>query len=123
MARHNTFGKNGETVACELLISKGYIIRERNWRCGKNEIDIVAEKGDRLIIVEVKTRSHEIPDISQIITRKKISHLIAAGNAYQNMFKLPLKLQFDIVLLTGPDENSLSAEHIEDAFMPPLKTY
>lgn len=123
MARHNIFGKNGETVACELLITKGYIIRERNWRCGKNEIDIVAEKGDRLIIVEVKTRSHEIPDISQIITRKKISRLIAAGNAYQNMSKLPLKLQFDIVLLTGPDENSLSVEHIEDAFMPPLKTY
>lgn len=123
MATHNIFGQKGEAVAFETLLKKGYLIRERNWRCGRNEIDIVAEKDGRIIIVEVKTRSHEITDIAQIIDKKKINRLISAGNAYLQFFKLSHELQFDVLLLTGPDEENLSVEHIEDAFMAPLKTY
>ena len=49
MARHNIFGKQGEDVAADYLIKNGYIIRERNWRLDKLEVDIVAEK-DRCIV-------------------------------------------------------------------------
>lgn len=123
MAEHNIFGKKGEDAATEMLLKKGYIIRERNWRCGKNEIDIVAEKGRRIVIIEVKTRSSVINDISQVITRDKIRHMITAANAYITTYQLSQELQFDVILITGTDENNFSIEHIEDAFMAPLRTY
>ena len=50
MAKHNIFGQKGENAAFEALLAKGYLIRDRNWRSGKNEIDIVAEKDNVLLI-------------------------------------------------------------------------
>ena len=88
-----------------------------------NEIDIVAEKDNRIIVVEVKSRSHPIYDISQVITRDKIRHLINAGNAYVKMFNLPHELQFDVILMVGQDPDNFTVEHIPDAFMAPLRTY
>lgn len=122
MARHNIFGHKGEELAFETLLKQGYTIRERNWRFGKNEIDIIAEKDNRIIIVEVKTRNNEIDDISKVITPKKVSHLIEGARAYLSYCKLDKELQFDIILLTGTEDN-LQIEHIPDAIMPPLKTY
>lgn len=123
MAKHNIFGQKGENAAFEALLAKGYLIRDRNWRCGKNEVDIVAEKGNRIIIVEVKSRSYPVDDISQLITHDKIRHLIAAGNAYVKLFHLPHELQFDVILMIGPDPDNFTVEHIPDAFMAPLRTY
>ena len=110
MAKHNIFGQKGENAAFEALLAKGYLIRDRNWRSGKNEIDIVAEKDNRIIVVEV-------------ITRDKIRHLINAGNAYVKMFNLPHELQFDVILMVGQDPDNFTVEHIPDAFMAPLRTY
>ncbi len=123
MAEHNILGKEGEEIACELLLKKGYIIRDRNWRCGRNEIDVVAEKEGRIIIVEVKTRTTDhIDDISKIITPAKIRHIVNAGKAYLKFFGLSQELQFDIIMLYGNKDN-LSVEHIEDAIMPPMYFY
>ena len=120
MAEHNEFGKKGEEAAFETLLKQGYIIREQNWRCGKAEIDIVAEKDNRIIIVEVKTRSEEIEDLCEVIDKKKIGNLIKAGTAYINQYELPHELQFDIILLTGTPDN-FHIEHYIDAIMPQLK--
>ena len=49
-------GNRGETLAAQKLQSLGYTIHERNWRCAVGELDIVAEKDDMLIFVEVRTR-------------------------------------------------------------------
>ena len=55
MASHNLLGTEGENAAAEFLISKGLIIRERNWRFRHLEVDIIAESaGGCLHIVEVK---------------------------------------------------------------------
>lgn len=123
MALHNDFGKKGEAAARDALLRKGYLIRETNWRCNKFEIDIVAEKDNRLIIVEVKTRSHEIYDLSKVINAKKCANLISAGKAYQKKYNLPLELQFDIILQVGEDEDHFTTEHLEDAIHPRLRTY
>ena len=120
MAEHNEFGKKGEEAAFETLLKQGYIIREQNWRCGKAEIDIVAEKDNRIIIVEVKTRSVEIVDLSEVIDKKKIGNLIKAGSAYINLFYFPLVLLFDFILLTATPDN-IHIEHYIDAIMPQLK--
>ncbi|AJY77897.1 hypothetical protein VN24_20770 [Paenibacillus beijingensis] len=49
-------GRLGEEAVCRLLLDKGYVIRHRNWRCRSGELDLVAEDGNTLVIVEVRTK-------------------------------------------------------------------
>ncbi|MFG1707663.1 YraN family protein [Nonomuraea sp. M3C6] len=57
MAAKNELGKHGEQIAVTYLEAEGMKIIERNWRCRHGEIDIIAEEGPNLVVVEVKTRS------------------------------------------------------------------
>ena len=50
-------GAKGEEEAVNYLKSRGYRIVERNYRIRFGEIDIIAEQGDDLVFIEVKTRS------------------------------------------------------------------
>ena len=49
-------GAWGERLAADHLQAKGYEIVQRNWRCRRGEIDLVAQAGAELVFVEVKTR-------------------------------------------------------------------
>ena len=85
MAQDNKLGKDGEQAAREFLISKGYTVRETNWRMGHLEIDIIAQEpaACSLHIVEVKTRSSDDAyDPMESITRAKIRNLVNAANGY-----------------------------------------
>lgn len=113
-------GKRGEEIACRYLKDKGYKIRERNWKLGRNEIDLIAQDGDYIVIVEVKTRTSNIvaePETS--VTREKQRILVRAANAYIRYFRIPKEVRFDIVaiLLDGGNE---TVKHIPDAFYPML---
>lgn len=55
--RRNRSGAWGETIASALLIAKGYRILERRFSCSSGEIDIIAVRGRRLAVVEVKRRA------------------------------------------------------------------
>ncbi|MFC5817333.1 YraN family protein [Nonomuraea harbinensis] len=57
MAAKNELGRHGEQLAADYLRAEGMTIIERNWRCRHGEIDIIAEDGPTLVVVEVKTRS------------------------------------------------------------------
>jgi putative endonuclease len=57
MAHKDELGRQGEQLAARYLTDRGYRIVERNWRCSYGELDIIAERGGRIAIVEVKTRS------------------------------------------------------------------
>ena len=52
-------GDTGEGVACTYLEKKGYTVLERNYLKLWGEIDIVAEKANKLYFVEVKTVSRD----------------------------------------------------------------
>jgi putative endonuclease len=76
-------GNAGEDIAARELIQRGYTVRDRNWRCPEGELDIVAEQGDALVFVEVRTRRGDrfgTPEDS--ITPTKRAHLIASAQAY-----------------------------------------
>jgi len=51
-------GRYGERVAVRYLRLHGYTVRERNWRAGHLEIDIIATNLHDIAFVEVKTRSY-----------------------------------------------------------------
>ena len=50
-------GAWGESVAAHSLEAQGYRILDRNWRCARGEIDLIAQAGAELVFVEVKTRT------------------------------------------------------------------
>jgi putative endonuclease len=50
------FGLRGETLAAAHLKAQGYSIITTNWRCSAGELDIVAQDGDTLVFVEVRSR-------------------------------------------------------------------
>ena len=48
-------GDKAEEIAVKYLVDKGYSIKKRNFSFGKiGELDIIAEKDDTLVFVEVK---------------------------------------------------------------------
>ena len=57
MAEHNETGNFGENLAANYLVKNGYRIRERNFVFEKAEVDIIAQKDNMLVVVEVKTRA------------------------------------------------------------------
>ncbi|MBU6355079.1 MAG: YraN family protein [Cyanobacteria bacterium REEB498] len=49
-------GRWAEQRALRLLQGRGWRLLCRNWRCRWGELDLVCEKGGRLLLVEVKGR-------------------------------------------------------------------
>ncbi|MBY0485589.1 MAG: YraN family protein, partial [Flavobacteriaceae bacterium] len=83
MADHNDLGKQGEELAVDFLQKNGYEILETNWIFQKAEIDIIAQKGTILAVVEVKTRSSiEFGLPQEFVKPKKIQLLVKAVNEY-----------------------------------------
>ena len=125
MGNVKTIGTAGELAACEFLISKGYTVRETNWRMGHLEIDIVAQEpaANRLHIVEVKTRSHADPhfDPMQSITQKKINNLVNAANGYVRFYRLPMTVQYDVMIIMGTPPD-FKIHYIPNAFQPRLRS-
>ncbi|MEG0928225.1 YraN family protein [Chryseobacterium sp.] len=117
MADHNDFGKKAEDMAADYLQKNGYKVIARNFRFQKAEIDIIAEKEDLIIIVEVKARSTDAFMLPQeAVTRTKIKSIVTAANHYLEETEKQNEVRFDIISVL-PDENKdLIIDHITDAF-------
>lgn len=120
MADHNETGKQGETIAVEYLQSKDYQILEQNWHNSHQEIDLIATKGNELVIVEVKCRSGvPLAEPYTAVNRSKQNLLIKAANAYIQKKNLDMETRFDVISITLGREVSIN--HIENAFYPRVR--
>ena len=119
-ANHIETGEKGEDIAAEYLKKEGYSVLERNWHNRHQEIDIIAAKGDELIIVEVKCRTgNPLTEPYTAVTRNKQLLLIKAANAYILLKDLDMEVRFDIIAITLGKETLI--EHIDNAFYPRLR--
>ncbi|MGB0177635.1 MAG: YraN family protein [Owenweeksia sp.] len=117
MADHNTLGERGEQEAVKYLEEKGYSILERNWRFRHEEIDIIAEAGDHIAIVEVKARTNRnYGSPSEFVSLTKQAHLIKAANAFADQYNVTKDIRFDVISIVFKPDFSL--EHICEAFYP-----
>ncbi|WP_334056185.1 YraN family protein [Polaribacter sp. P097] len=117
MAQHNELGKKGEQLATSFLRENGYTILEKNYRYLKAEVDIIAQKNDILIAVEVKTRtSAYFGNPQDFVNPKKIKLLLSAIDFYVTNADLDVEVRFDIIAIIC-NKNETKIEHIEDAFL------
>ncbi|MDE5837545.1 MAG: YraN family protein [Paramuribaculum sp.] len=123
MAEHNDIGAWGEEQARDFLVGKGYAILDTNVRFGKNELDIVARHHDRIVFVEVKTRTDDEYDPLDAIDSKKIAHLCRAAESYVTAYNIPQAVQFDVIVVIGEPGKEAAVTHYPDAFMPPLSRF
>ena len=113
---HYERGMEGEEQAVTYLRRQGYEIVGRNYRYQRAEIDILAMRGEFLVVVEVKTRTdHFYEALSDTVSRTKIGRLVRAADFFVRERGLEVEVRFDIIQLTGtPGRYTLT--HWEDAF-------
>ena len=117
-SKRKEVGAIGEKLAADLLKKRGYKIIQRNFRCREGEIDIIAQKDECLVFVEVRTKKNTAfgtPEES--VTLSKREKLIALAETYlQACDKAPASWRIDVVAVELTPDNKVSRlEHIENA--------
>jgi putative endonuclease len=116
MASHNELGKKGEDLAGEYLLDNGYRILARNYTYRKFEIDLIAQKGPVLAVIEVKTRSSiTFGPPQHFVNQQKIAGMAKAINHFVQVNGVDLNIRFDVVGVVKKREG-YTIEHIPDAF-------
>ena len=111
-------GKLGEKEARKFLKKRGYRIRETGFRCPHGEIDIIAQRKDWLVFVEVRTKSNlDFGTPEESITQAKKKKLISLALTYTSTHQdLPSLWRIDVVAIELDDKGKLKRiELIENA--------
>jgi putative endonuclease len=117
MADHNELGKKGEQIAIDFLVKKKYKILEKNYRYLKLEVDIIAQKENILVAVEVKTRTTDFfGNPQEFVDPKKIKRLLSAIDNYVIEKELEVEVRFDIIAIIHYKQQT-KIEHLKDAFL------
>lgn len=120
MSDNASLGARGEELAVRHLTGKGYAIRDRNWRSGRTEIDIIAENSEFIVFVEVKTRSADyLVQPVEAVNVPKQRTIISVASHYLKKYSLEKEARFDIItVIFGSPE--IEIDHIENAYYPTL---
>ncbi len=109
-------GREGEDIAAEFLERAGYAITARNFKFGPAEIDLIAEKDNWLVFVEVKFRTSDwFGPPETFVNRNQRSSIRRAAGQYIFNRSWDGHVRFDVVSITRirGKEDIL---HITDAF-------
>ncbi len=122
--RHSADGRKklgawGERVAATHLESQGYHIITRNWRCRHGEIDLIAQAGELVLFVEVKTRrGRDMGAPEEGLTPAKSRKLIALAETYMAEHDLDADWRIDLVAVELDKSGKLlRCEHIPNAVL------
>lgn len=109
-------GRRGEREAEKLLKKKGYQILARNFRSGRDEIDLICLQGKAVVFVEVRTRAAgALVSGYDSINRRKREALKRVCRSYFSIMKpKPLTLRFDVVEVEHEDGTIAKARHFAD---------
>lgn len=113
-------GRRGESLAARELERRGYRILERRWRHKRGELDIVAQDGRTLVIVEVKTRRRAgVVRPVDAVDSKKQQKLVLLAEAYVRARRLSdARIRFDVVGVHLPEKGPKRVTVLKNAFEP-----
>ena len=108
-------GRKGEEIAAEFLEESGYQILKRNYMIGHSDIDILAQKNNSLVFIEVRTKSKDdrgMPE--ETLTKKKLrrmkntAEMYIAFNKYEGLARLDA-----VCIILDSSGNTKHLEHYE----------
>lgn len=118
MKDRQKIGSFGEDIAVDYLQENFYKVIERNYRYGHGEIDIIAQKDDLLIFVEVKTRKNlefGAPELAVTKNKQKQIRKIAEMYLIENN-KFDLDCRIDVIAILLQKNSNPKIKHIKNAF-------
>ena len=105
-------GRWAELAAAWWLRARGYRVLARNLRVGGREVDVLARRGDLLVVCEVKARRHHGRGSPlEAVNDAKQRRLLEAGELLLTRHPEVRELRFDVITVDG-----LRLRHIPDAF-------
>lgn len=112
-------GRAGERRAAWFYRLRGYRIVAKNVRLAAGEIDIIARRGNTIVVAEVKTRqSHAAGEGHDAVDRAKRTRLIRLGDQYLAFAKHgTVSLRYDVLSLFWNGRRFI-VSHFADAFRP-----
>lgn len=108
-------GRYGEEIAAAFLRKKGYTILASGYSCRSGEIDLIAQKGDVVAFVEVKTRkSQRYLPASAAVDREKERRILETADHWIAANESRAQFSFDIIEVYTEDK---TIRHIRNAFV------
>ena len=112
-------GIYGELITARYLRRKGYVILEPNFHSRFGEIDLIAQKKDTIVFVEVKTRSADYytrPVCA--VTPIKQQRIRKTALYYLSRLEREVNVRFDVVevLVAAKGIKKVKINHIKAAF-------
>lgn len=110
------FGIIGEKIAQGYLLNKEYDILETNFYTKRGEIDIIAQKGNCIVFVEVKTRSSlKFGTPAMAVNYSKRKHIKSVAKTFLYLNRMQgYEVRFDVVEVFIID-GKCEINHIEGA--------
>ncbi len=106
-------GRIGEARALDFYLSAGFRLRTKNYRHKRGEIDLIVQKEDLLVFVEVKLRtSNKFGHPEEFVSENQQDLILKTADQFIAESDWKGKIRFDIIAIDGRNE----IEHFEDAF-------
>jgi putative endonuclease len=114
--RAHALGKEAEARALDYLLQKGYTIRACNYRFEKGEVDIIAQKDDFLLFIEVKVRTNlQFGFPEEFVSERQQAWYQEVATHYIEKEDWKGPIRFDIIAMI-PKEQCWEITHLQDAF-------
>ena len=111
-------GDKGEQLVAQFLEADGFRILARNYARRNGEIDLVAQRGQMIVFVEVKSRTQSSFDLTEVISRAKQKRVIAAAKSFIIGHRLyDNGYRFDVALIENLESEMIT--YIPNAFTEP----
>lgn len=94
------------------MMDRGFRILARNWRAGRLELDLVAERAGEVVFVEVKTRRPGPQPAREAMTWRQRRTLRRAAASWMREHQMGRAFRFDLLAVTWPARGSPRIEHI-----------
>jgi putative endonuclease len=99
-------GQAGEDQALGYLTKQGFTLVERNFHCRGGEIDLIVQKNNLLVFVEVRKRSSgQFGGAAASVIPAKQARLKKAAQLYLQRYADPPACRFDVIAIDGEQLN------------------
>jgi putative endonuclease len=108
---HLALGRRGEQAAAAFLARRGFRVIGRGFLARRGELDLVCRRGDRLVLVEVKTRTTDAFGApAEAVGARKRRALQAAAAEYRALAGWRGPIDFAVVTILADQEPELIEE-------------